>query len=86
MQVATVSEFRNRAKNYFDQVEKGETVQIYRNGKPVAVLSPFAFQGRLNTPDPVAARAYWKKVALEPGLKIPGLLKALLEERKRARF
>jgi prevent-host-death family protein len=86
MQVATVSDFRNRAKDYFDRVEKGETVQVYRNGKPVALISPFVFQGRLNTPDPVAARAHWKKVGSEKGLKVPGLMQAFLEERKRARF
>jgi len=86
MQVATVSEFRNRAKNYFDRVEKGETVQVYRNGKPVAVISPFVFHGRLNAPDPVAAREHWRQVRTERGIKVPGLMQTLLEERKRARF
>jgi prevent-host-death family protein len=86
MQIATVSEFRNRAKSYFDRVEKGETVQVYRNGKPVAVISPFVFQNRLSVPDPAAAMAHWKKAKAEPGVKLPGLMQSLLEERKRARF
>jgi prevent-host-death family protein len=86
MRVATVSEFRNRAKSYFDRVEKGETVQVYRNGKPVAVISPFVFQNRLNVPDFTMARAHWKKARAEPGLKIPGLMQAFLDDRKRAKF
>jgi len=37
----TFSELRNHAKKYFDQVEAGNTLEVYRNGKPVAILSPF---------------------------------------------
>jgi prevent-host-death family protein len=40
MKTATFSEFRNHAKQYLDEVEKGEIIQIYRHGKPVALLSP----------------------------------------------
>jgi prevent-host-death family protein len=40
MQTATFSELRNHAKKYFDAVERGETVEIYRHGKPVARISP----------------------------------------------
>lgn len=40
MLIATFSELRNQAKKYFDAVERGESVEIYRNGKPVAILSP----------------------------------------------
>jgi len=40
MKTATFSELRNNAKKYFDEVEKGETIRIYRHGKPVALLSP----------------------------------------------
>lgn len=40
MLIATFSELRNHAKRYFDAVELGESVEIYRNGKPVAILSP----------------------------------------------
>ena len=39
---ATFSELRNNARRYFDAVEKkGESIQIHRHGRPVAVLSPF---------------------------------------------
>jgi prevent-host-death family protein len=40
MKTTTFTELRNNAKRYFDAVEKGETVEIYRHGKPIAVLSP----------------------------------------------
>lgn len=36
---ATFTELRNHAKAYFDAVEKGETVRVYRNGKPVAQIT-----------------------------------------------
>ena len=41
MRTVTFSELRNQAKKYFDAVESGETVEIYRHGKPVAILMPF---------------------------------------------
>lgn len=40
MRSVTFSQFRNNAKKYFDAVEKGETLEIYRHGKPIATLSP----------------------------------------------
>jgi prevent-host-death family protein len=40
MKTVTFSQLRNNAKKYFDAVEKGETVEVYRHGKPVAILSP----------------------------------------------
>ena len=40
MKTVTFSQLRNNAKKYFDAVEQGETVEVYRHGKPVAVISP----------------------------------------------
>ena len=40
MLAVTFSELRNHAKKYFDAVERGESIEVYRNGKPVAILSP----------------------------------------------
>lgn len=37
---ATFTELRNRAKDYFDAVEAGDTVRIFRNGKPIAEIVP----------------------------------------------
>ena len=40
MITVTFSELRNNAKKYFDAVEEGETIEVHRNGKPIAILSP----------------------------------------------
>ena len=38
----TFSELRNNAKKYFDAVEAGETLEVFRRGKPVAIITPIA--------------------------------------------
>ena len=40
MRQTTFSEFRRHAKNYFDDVEKGDVVRVYRNGRPIADIVP----------------------------------------------
>lgn len=42
MITVTFSELRNNAKKYFDAVEEGETIEVYRKGKPIALLSPYS--------------------------------------------
>lgn len=42
MITVTFSELRNNAKKYFDAVEEGESIEVYRKGKPIAVLSPYS--------------------------------------------
>jgi prevent-host-death family protein len=42
MRETTFTELRNNAKSFFDKVEAGETVRVYRNGKPVADIVPVA--------------------------------------------
>jgi prevent-host-death family protein len=42
MRETTLTEFRSHAKSYFDRVEKGETVRVYRNGRPIADVVPVA--------------------------------------------
>ena len=37
---ATFTELRNRAKYFFDAVESGESVRVFRNGKPIAEIVP----------------------------------------------
>jgi prevent-host-death family protein len=36
----TFTELRSHAKAFFDAVEEGETVRVYRNGRPVADIVP----------------------------------------------
>ncbi|HYN21351.1 MAG TPA: type II toxin-antitoxin system Phd/YefM family antitoxin [Thermoanaerobaculia bacterium] len=40
MRETTLTELRNHAGTYFDAVENGETVRVYRNGRPVADIVP----------------------------------------------
>ena len=40
MRETTFTELRNHAKDYFDAVEGGETVRVFRNGKPIAEIVP----------------------------------------------
>lgn len=40
MKDATFTELRNNAKQYFDAVEAGDTVRVFRNGKPIAEIVP----------------------------------------------
>ena len=42
MQETTFTELRNHAKDYFDAVEGGDTVRVFRNGKPIAKIMPIA--------------------------------------------
>jgi prevent-host-death family protein len=36
------TEFRNKSKDYFDKVEKGNSFIIIRKGKPIARIMPFS--------------------------------------------
>ncbi len=40
MRDTTFTELRNHAKHYFDAVEAGDTVRVFRNGKPIAEIVP----------------------------------------------
>ena len=60
MQETNVVELRKRIKHFFDAVESGEVVRVYRNGKPIAEILPLT--GR---------QVSWKCEA--PRLTIPGL-------------
>lgn len=40
MRDTTFTELRNHAKEYFDAVEGGDTVRVFRNGKPIAEIVP----------------------------------------------
>lgn len=40
MKIVTFSELRNNARSYFDAVEKGDSIEVYRHGKLIAVINP----------------------------------------------
>jgi prevent-host-death family protein len=56
MRETTLTGLRNRAREFFDAVEQGETVRVYRKGRPVADVVPVA-----------AAVPAWKNL---PGKKL----------------
>ena len=60
MQETNVVELRKRIKHYFDAVESGEVVRVYRNGKPIAEIFPITRRD-----------ASWKQELAR--LTIPGL-------------
>ena len=74
MKTATFSDFRNSAKRYFDEVEKGNIIEIYRYGKPIALISPYSEK----------KKSYWKEV--HP-LRVKGISlgQAILDERRKNR-
>ncbi len=74
MKIATFTQLRNNAKKYFDEVEEGETIEIYRHGKPIAILSPLRS----------AASSRWKE-ANPRVLSGVSLSQAILQERRESR-
>lgn len=73
MKEATFTELRNNARQYFDSVERGETVRIYRNGKPIAEIVPIR-HGTLS----------WKRASTPLTIKGLSFSRELLKDRKRS--
>lgn len=76
MKTVTFSQLRNNAKKYFDEVELGETVEVYRHGKPIAILSPVQEKPGLER---------WKK-AKPVYVQGVSLSRVVLNERKKSRY
>ena len=74
MQEATFTELRNHAKDYFDAVERGETVRVFRNGKAIAEIVPVA-------KDILS----WKRQAEPLTIKGLSLSREVLRDRKKSR-
>lgn len=55
MKQASFTDVRNRARHYFDLVESGETVRVFRKGKPIADIVPV-----------VANLPSWKRRIVQP--------------------
>jgi antitoxin (DNA-binding transcriptional repressor) of toxin-antitoxin stability system len=73
MHEATFTEFRSKAKHFFDLVEGGEVVRVLRNGRPIAEIHPIA-----------AGVPSWKQRPARP-LAISGseISRLIIEERSR---
>ncbi len=70
MKDATFTELRNNAKHYFDAVEAGDTIRVYRNGKPIAEIVPI----RSGVPS-------WKREAMPLTVKGLSLSREILNDR-----
>ncbi|MBM4038725.1 MAG: type II toxin-antitoxin system prevent-host-death family antitoxin [Planctomycetes bacterium] len=72
MIAVNVADLKNDAEKYLDAVARGETVEVCREGKPVAVLAPV----RKRDPD------YWKRPIEALRLEGVSLSKLIIEERE----
>jgi prevent-host-death family protein len=70
MRDTTFTELRNRAKDFFDAVEGGDTVRVFRNGKPIAEIIPIR-----------SAVPSWKKQTIPLTIKGLSLSQELLRDR-----
>jgi prevent-host-death family protein len=73
MREATFTELRNHAKDYFDAVEGGDTVRIFRNGKPIAEIVPI----RSGAPS-------WKRQVTPLTVKGLSLSREILSDREKS--
>ena len=46
MMTITVADLANDVRKYLDEVERGETIEVQKDGKPVAFVSPADKRGR----------------------------------------
>ena len=74
MTTITFTEFRGHASDMFTRVEQGETLVVFRHGRPIAEVSPVVCQ-RETQPS-------WKQPALRLSTKGAGLSAAILKERE----
>lgn len=70
---ATFTELRNRAKYFFDAVEGGQSVRVFRNGKPIAEIVPI----RSGTPS-------WKRQMTPLTIKGLSLSREILRDRDKS--
>lgn len=75
MKTTTFTNFRQHAKEFFDAVERGDTVRISRHGKVVAELVPASDE---HTPS-------WKRPGLRLRIDGVSLSKEIIRDRRRAK-
>ena len=73
MRETTFTELRNHAKDYFDAVEGGDTVRVFRNGKPIAEIVPV----RSGVPS-------WKRQTTPLTIKGLSLSREILSDREKS--
>jgi len=73
MRDTTITELRNHAKVFFDAVEAGDTVRVFRNGKLIAEIVPI----RCGVPS-------WKRQATPLTIKGLSLSREILSDRDKS--
>ena len=73
MKTIAFTDFRKKASDLITEVEHGETLIIFRRGRPVAEVVPFSDKGQ-RTPA-------WKLSGIRLRIKGSDLSSAILEER-----
>jgi prevent-host-death family protein len=55
MTPVTITDLKLHTKRYFDAVERGETLEVHRRGRPIALVTPVREPSieRWQTPDPL---------------------------------
>ena len=74
MKSVAVTDFRKRASDLITEVEHGETLILFRRGKPVAEIVPFS--------DKVQRNPAWKQSGIRLRVQGSDLSSAILEERE----
>lgn len=74
MKTVTFTDFRKRASDFITEVEHGETLIVFRHGKPVAEIVPYS--------EKLQKTPAWKQSRVR--LKVSGmdLSSVILEERE----
>jgi antitoxin (DNA-binding transcriptional repressor) of toxin-antitoxin stability system len=74
MKNVAFTDFRKMASSLITEVEHGETIIIFRRGKPVAELAPFS--------DKEPSSPAWKQPGIRIHIQGSDLSSAILEERE----
>ena len=74
MKSVTFTDFRKKASSFITEVESGETIILFRRGKPVAEVVPFSQEAQ--------HMPAWKKPGVHLSIRGSDLSTAILEERE----
>ncbi len=74
MKIIAFTDFRKKASGFITEVEHGETLVLFRRGKPVAEIIPLS--------DEIRPTASWKKPGIRLEIQGSDISSAILEERE----
>ena len=74
MKTVTFTDFRKKASTFLTEVEHGETIVLFRRGRPIAEIIPYSHR-EYKSPS-------WKRPCVRFQIKGKDLSTAILEERE----